>query len=157
MPVPDAGRPPAEDAGTEVDAAIDDAGLEEPPDAAEVDAGPVCAVPPELSKIQTRIFGANGQPSCDQAACHGASAAGGINLTIPLASLRLALLGDTVDPNAPERKLVVPGDPAQSRLYVIVAQRNPRGNGGPMPPTAPLTACDIETIRRWIADGAPEN
>jgi hypothetical protein len=148
---PDGGRPP--DAGLIEDAGRPDAG--DPRDTGVPDTGPVCPVPPELARIQSDIFGANGQPSCNQAACHGQGAAGGIQLTLPVAQLRQALLGDTRDPGAPERKLVVPGDPAASRLYTLVSTRAPAGTGLPMPPSAMLSACDVETIRTWIENGAP--
>jgi hypothetical protein len=137
----------AEPIDAEVDAGID------PPDIG-VDAGPICPVPPELEQIQAQIFGANGQPSCDEATCHGQNAAGGLQLTLPVAELRQRLLAETTDPAAPQRRLVLPGDPAQSRLYVIVSTRAPGGNGGPMPPIGPLDPCDVETIRAWIENGA---
>jgi hypothetical protein len=156
--VPDTGVTPVRDAGPIAPDAAVDAGVDagnDPPDAGEEDTGPICPVPPELDQIQSQIFGANGQASCNEAACHGQSAAGGLQLTLPADQLRQRLLGDTTDPNAPQRKLVVPGDPAQSRLYVIVSTRAPGGTGGPMPPIAPLDACDVSTIRRWIENGAP--
>lgn len=158
-PARDAGRPPR-DAGPVDTGAVDagDDGGVEPPDAGEeVDAGPICPIPPQLSRIQSQIFGADGQPNCNQAACHGQSASGGLQLTLPLAALRQALLGPTQDPAAAEPNLVVPGDPESSRLYVILSQPDPQGNGTSMPPTRLLDACDIETVRKWIEDGAPEN
>ena len=154
---PDGGRP-IRDAGPldadPIDTGIEDVGVD-PPDAGAEDAGPICEVPPELAQIQAQIFGANGQESCNQAACHGQSAAGGLQLTLPVAQLREVLLGDTNDPAAPQQKLVLPGDPSASRLYVIVSTRVPGGNGGPMPPIGPLDPCDVDTIRRWIENGAP--
>lgn len=133
-----------------------DAGVEEP-DGGEMDAGPVCPIPPQLSRIQAQIFGADGQPDCNQASCHGQSAAGGIQLTLPLAELRQELLGPTQDTAAAEANIVVPGDPDNSRLYVIMSQPDPQGNGTSMPPTRLLDPCDIETVRKWIEDGALEN
>ena len=135
-----------------LDAEVEDAG--DPVDSGVVDTGPICPVPPELDQIQTNIFGSNGQPNCNQASCHGQSAAGGVQLTVPVAQLREVLLGDTRDLAAPQRKLVVPGDPEESRLYIIISTRTPGGNGGPMPPGMTLDACDISTVRRWIEAGA---
>lgn len=51
--------------------------------------------------------------------------------------------------------LVVAGDPAASILY-----RKLTGDGGVgdrMPQGGALGAGDIETVRRWIAEGAPDN
>ena len=123
-----------------------------------VDAGPICPTPPELSAIQTQIFGADGRPACNQAACHGSQdPKAGLDLTQPLQQLRAALLGPTVDTAAPEPSIVVPGDPDNSRLYVIVNEINPAGNGAGMPPGNRLEDCDVSTIRQWIADGAQAN
>lgn len=45
-------------------------------------------------------------------------------------------------------KLLVPGEPDRSPLYLSVAR-------GAMPPGKKLSAAEIDTIRRWIAAGAP--
>lgn len=137
------------DTGPE-DVGPEDAGL--PPDT-----GPVCDVPPTLTAIRDQIFGADTDPHCNQAACHGAGNAGGIMLLGPLDELHAALLGPTADPAAPQTSIVVPGDPDNSRLYVIVSQENPQGLGTRMPPPALMDFCEIETIRQWIVDGALEN
>ena len=147
----DAGVPPV--AGDPPDTGVVDAG--DPPDTGVPDAG--CDIAPQLSVIQSRVFGANGNPPCSQAACHGDGAAGGIRLTLPAVDLRATLLGPTRDPIAPQRNLVEPGDPDASRLYVIMTRPNPPGQGGPMPPApAPLVPfCEQDAVRQWIEDGAP--
>ncbi len=164
----------APDAGVIVDAGPDDTGpvdagpldTGEPQDAAEpVDGGPIdggpidmgCDVPATLTEIASQVFGEDRAPHCNQAACHGESAAGGVRLTPPLVDLHATLLGPTRDPQAPERNLVVPGDPSQSRLYVIMSQPDPAGQGGPMPPNGLVDACSLEAVRNWIADGALQN
>jgi len=45
-------------------------------------------------------------------------------------------------------KAIIPGQPDKSPLYIAVAQ-------GSMPPDKKLPAEDIQTIRGWIAEGAP--
>ena len=149
---------PVNDVGVRPDAAIDagivvDAG---PVDAGPEDAGDPCPNPATLTYIQTNIFGANGQAHCNQAACHGVAAAGNLSL-LPGPALHADLLGPTRDGQAPEANLVVPSSPDTSRLYVIMRDRAPEGQGGPMPPVAPVPFCDLETVRRWIAEGALDN
>lgn len=46
------------------------------------------------------------------------------------------------------RRLVVPGNPEASRLYIVVASKQmPKGRGG-------LPANEIAAIRQWILNGA---
>lgn len=144
----DVGAPDAEP----VDAGAPDA---EPVDNGPDDAG--CTIPPTLTAIANQVFGADRDPHCNQPACHGDQAAGGIRLTPPLTDLHATLLGPTRDPEAPERNLVVPGDPATSRLYVIMSQADPAGRGGAMPPGNPVPVCELEAVRQWILDGAQNN
>ncbi len=144
--VVDAGR----DAGPR-DGGPYDAG---PRDAGPRDAG--CPLPPQLSAIQQQIFGRTNQPNCNQGNCHGAAQAGNLRLDSPLATLRADLLGPTRAGQANEPNIVVPGEPQNSRLMTIISNRNPGGGGGAMPPTGLLEACDIETIKVWIENGAPE-
>lgn len=52
--------------------------------------------------------------------------------------------------------LIVPGDPETSVLYNKVADTG--DFGGIMPAAgAPLSAQQIDTIRRWVEDGALDN
>lgn len=150
-PPPDAGTPPdagqPDDAGApdaEIDAGVPDTGVE--------DSG--CHIPATLTAIADQVFGANRDPHCNQPVCHGDQAAGGVRLTPPLNDLHATLLGPTRDPQAPERNLVVPGDPAQSRLYVIMSEDDPAGQGGKMPPGGLVPFCELEAVRLWILNGA---
>ena len=69
--------------------------------------------------------------------------------------------------HAPGFKLVVPGQPEKSWLYRKIANTastagcviaNPQNmdecNTAKMPPTGSLTPAELETVRKWIADGA---
>ena len=72
------------------------------------------------------------------AKCHGAGAAmSDFDLTTRDALLKGGKHG--VD--------VVPGKPAESRLYQWISE-------GRMPPDGKLAAAEIEAVREWIADGA---
>lgn len=54
-----------------------------------------------------------------------------------------------------KRRVVVPGQPAQSTLYQALLTRDPKKL---MPPTdsgLELTPEEIDTVRRWIESGAP--
>ncbi len=53
-------------------------------------------------------------------------------------------------------KLVRPGRPDDSKLMKVVADDDP-ADRMPPPPASPLSAAQIETIRKWITQGAPEN
>ncbi|MBE0566834.1 MAG: hypothetical protein IH621_12790, partial [Krumholzibacteria bacterium] len=81
--------------------------------------------------------------------CHGGTA--GLELAAP--GSRAALVG-VASTNWPGQR-VVPGDPDASVLY-----RKLTGDGGVgdrMPQGGALDAADIETVRRWIAEGAHDN
>ena len=53
-----------------------------------------------------------------------------------------------------KRKVIVPGKPEQSGLYLSLHSKDKK-KVMPPPEYPPLTEGEIETIRRWIADGAP--
>ena len=151
---------PEVDAGDEGDldtGVVAEAGIDAGQDAGPDDAGPVCTEPATLTFILTNIFGPDGQAQCNQAACHGAAAAGGLSLVGTPAMVRTNLLAATRTVGAPEPNIVVPSSPDTSRLYVVMRDRNPVGNGNGMPPAGPVPACDLETVRQWIADGALNN
>jgi hypothetical protein len=60
------------------------------------------------------------------------------------------MIGDTTVCQREHRSLVVPFDPAQSRLVQMLrAQDAPR-----MPPDRPLPEADIRLIESWILSGA---
>ena len=51
------------------------------------------------------------------------------------------------------RKVVVPGDPDESELYQLVVSKDEEAVMPPLP-REPLSAAEIDIIRRWIVDGA---
>jgi mono/diheme cytochrome c family protein len=70
--------------------------------------------------------------------CHGATKPeGGLNLTMRITALKGGVSGPALKP----------GDPERSLFYRRIAARQ-------MPPGNPLSASEIEIIRRWIAGGA---
>jgi hypothetical protein len=81
--------------------------------------------------------------------CHSAAGkAGGLDLETDAH----AALVDVASSAGPV--LVVPGDPDASFLMAKLEGELAAGQGGPMPPSGPLPAEQIELIRQWIADGA---
>jgi hypothetical protein len=111
------------------------------------------------------------QPNCATVSCHGPAAAiAGLDFSTQdrgYTSL-MGLWIWIVDPNGDlnsgckpvestivcprqHRSLVIPFDPAQSRLvHMLRAQGAPR-----MPPDRPLPEADIRLIENWILSGAP--
>jgi len=88
--------------------------------------------------------------------CHlpGAAQAGLDLSTHPWASLV------NVKSTQSEMLLVVPGEPEQSYLYLklLGKQLEAGGQGEPMPiQPAMLTPQELEAIRNWIAQGAPDD
>jgi mono/diheme cytochrome c family protein len=88
--------------------------------------------------------------------CHlpGATQAGLDLFTNPWASLV------NVKSTQSESLLVVPGEPEQSYFYLklVGRHREAGGQGEPMPiPPAVLTPQELEAIRNWIAQGAPDD
>jgi hypothetical protein len=85
--------------------------------------------------------------------CHGGDA--------PSAGLDLraaAFHAATVNRPSTERPgsiLVVPNDPSASYLFLKVTADPPRIDGARMPKDGTLSADEIETVRAWIAGGAP--
>lgn len=109
------------------------------------DANCTGAVPAKLSDIQASIF----TPSCATAGCHTTS--------FPAEELRLDAdysydaLVNRHSFDKPEKLLVKPNDPANSYLYSQVAD-------GSMPQDADqLTQAQLEQIRGWICNGAPND
>ena len=122
-------------------------------------AGPTPDLEPTLSSIQREIFNttdASGRIACTQ--CHsdnGRTPASNLNLLEGRSHSQLVGRASTGKPGA---TLVVAGDPGNSYLLHklegradIVGQRMPRTNG-PF-----LTEGQISIIRRWIANGAPND
>jgi hypothetical protein len=82
--------------------------------------------------------------------CHGAAALGGLDLQSD-AYHAIVGVASVLDPTITR---VTAGDPDRSLLFRMLLGTQPVGN--PMPYGNPLPADEIETIRAWIADGAPE-
>jgi len=99
-------------------------------------------------------YAADVQPLFDAncVGCHGAGGNGGLDLRT--GQSRAALVGVTSPTYGAVR--VVAGDPDASVLYDKLTGGGVYGQ--PMPPSGtPLPPAALETIRRWIADGAPDN
>jgi hypothetical protein len=89
--------------------------------------------------------------AADCLGCHGASALGGLDLS---ADAHAALVG-APSATVPGATLVVPGDPAASFLSAKLRADLQPGEGGSMPPGAPLSAALLDAVDAWISDGAP--
>ena len=111
-------------------------------------------------------FTADVQPifsaSCASSGCHGAINANPAAKPMVLESgLAYASIVDVSSAQLPSMSRITPGDPERS--YVLHKLRGTHldegGSGGRMPPTASqgLPAATIDVVRRWIAQGAPQN
>jgi hypothetical protein len=121
--------------------------------------GPTPNLQPTFASIQQEIFNttdASGRLACTS--CHsnvGRNPSGGMNLLSGVSYANLVGVASTGKPGAVR---VIPGDPDNSYIIHklegrsdIVGVRMPRGNG-PF-----LTDGQILVIKRWIANGAPNN
>lgn len=105
--------------------------------------------------IQKKIF----DTTCATPTCHGAAAAsGGLDLSDGAAYANLVGVPATnVAAKAANLNRVVASDPDDSFLLLKVDGRLAPGEGVQMPLVGgPLPAAAVDTIRRWIAAGAPE-
>lgn len=107
---------------------------------------------PTFAEVQQQVF----NPNCLSAGCHNAGdSAGGLVLAGSAARANLVGVG-AVNANASAAGLVrvVPFDPdASFLLSKIVGPPANQGNRMPIG-AAPLSADDIDLVRRWIANGA---
>jgi hypothetical protein len=121
--------------------------------------GPTPNLEPTFSSIQHEIFNttdSSGRLACTS--CHsnqGRNPSGGMNLLEGLSYAQLVGVASTGKPGAVR---VIPGDPENSYIIAklegradIAGVRMPRGNG------PYLTNGQILVIKRWIANGAPNN
>jgi hypothetical protein len=121
--------------------------------------GPTPNLEPTFSSIQREIFDttdSSGRLACTN--CHtnvGRNPSGGLNLVSGVSYASLVRVASTGKPGATR---VIPGDPDNSYIVHklegsadIVGVRMPRGNG------PYLTDGQILVIKRWIANGAPNN
>jgi len=121
--------------------------------------GPTPNLEPTFSSIQKEIFettDSSGRLACTN--CHsnlGRNPSGGMNLLSGISYANLVGVASTGKPGAIR---VIPGDPDNSYIIHklegrsdIIGVRMPRGNG------PYLTDGQILVIKRWIANGAPNN
>jgi hypothetical protein len=84
--------------------------------------------------------------------CHGTDIARG---KIVMATYASFMNSRTVSGKEP---LVVPGNPYQSRLYILCETNQPHFR---MPPdtssVTPLPAAELDLLRHWITEGAKDN
>ena len=94
--------------------------------------------------------------SCGGAACHVNEETPQAGLDLSPGKVRAALVGVAAQ-GRPGLDLVVPGDPGTSYLWCKLIGECVERVGDRMPAlAAPLPPAELETIRTWIADGAPE-
>lgn len=115
----------------------------------------ISPLPDKFSDIQTRTF----DKTCNSGSCHGGSFPKAL-LDLTAANSYEQLLGNTIQNSAAKNrypKLVVPGKPDSSFLYLKV--KGPRSDEGAQMPERldPLPAGEIEAIRTWILRGAPND
>lgn len=128
-------------------------------DAAEPD--PNCTAPSSsFELIQRGIFDRH---DCSMSNCHGSDRQAGVDLREGNSYANLLRSADEADvvPNDPsEFKLVEPGQPNQSLLWLALAAktlRTPNPDVSPMPKDGlPLSRDELEAVRLWILAGAPE-
>ena len=93
-------------------------------------------------------------PSCATAGCHtGGAASEGLALDGMLLDLASRVRRSAAQ-SPSGMPLVSAGEPGASYLYLKVFLATPP-SGDRMPADAPLSACQLSAIRRWIEAGAP--
>ncbi len=107
--------------------------------------------------IQAAIFENKG---CTSEQCHGAAAAGGLNLTADVSYDNLVDHAATTPSDIPNLARVVPGQKDESLLFLnLAAATLPEEWDAPlrgMPlGLAPLSLDELEAVREWIEQGAP--
>lgn len=107
------------------------------------------AVEPTLGNVQAQVFNL----SCGYSTCHDASAGGGLSLAE--GESYASLVGGAAHGD-PTKTLVIAGDPDNSYLMMKLS-RDGDIVGDPMPPGASVESSQLELVRGWILDGAPNN
>lgn len=128
----------------------------EGPDAMPPDADPTCLeaeAHSDLAWIQDNVF----TPSCSRfMACHQGRALQAGELSLEETETHAQLVG-VASTAFPEYQRVVPGDPANSYLMIVLGEfEGPlKEDVGTMPYNSPLLCQEMrDAIERWIADGA---
>lgn len=109
--------------------------------------------PATFATLQQKIF----TPLCGTSSCHGAAAAGGLELTpdVSYASL-VSVLATNLAARDAGLLRVTPGDPGTSFLFSKLTGVLGPGEGLAMPRVGALIPeKQIELVRRWIIAGAP--
>lgn len=115
-----------------------------------------CGGAASLSTVQTKVF----TPSCAFGTCHNPPTGAG---DLVLNTGTHAKIVNVTSPAAPATKLVVPGKPEESFLYMKLTMTTAQlkafapDAGESMPPGEPLEAERLQLVRDWIADGAKDN
>jgi hypothetical protein len=108
-----------------------------------------------FDQIQQAIF----TPHCLSGGCHNGTDRAG-NLVLAAGS-SYANLVNVAPFNTAAQAMgllrVVPGQPDQSFLYIKLTLPGAGALGSPMPLIGSLSAADIEQVRLWIMDGAPNS
>ena len=106
-----------------------------------------------LDDLRVQVFA----PACSFGACHGASAAAGLDLRA--ADLHTELL-EHEPVTSGGMPLVTPGDPENSWLYRVLSECAPTRADGSIASHMPLNApvlldpVVVASVRRWIENGA---
>jgi len=121
-----------------------------PRDASPIDAGDPRCPDPTLESIRERVL----IPSCATSGCHtGANPSEGLALDGMLLDLA-SRLRQSAHQSPSGMPLITAGEPGASYLYLKAYLATPP-SGDRMPADAPLEACQLSAIRRWIEAGAP--
>lgn len=113
------------------------------------DSSSEAVVAPTLTNVQAQVFNL----SCGYSTCHDASAGGGLSLADGESYASLVGVAAHGDPT---QTLVIAGDPDNSYLMMKLG-RDGTIVGDPMPPGAAVESSQLELVRGWILDGAPDN
>jgi hypothetical protein len=111
--------------------------------------GSACGTEPDTRpETADYIITAILEPTCGRAACHSA-ASQAKNLAFDTIPSSLCAMTKTIERHGTMTKMVVPGHPEASRLYLVLID-----SGSPMPPDQVMPTVNIDLIQRWIDDGA---
>jgi hypothetical protein len=112
------------------------------------------SIEPKLSSIQQEIF----DESCNAPSCHGSGKKGNLSLVTGNAFAQLVGVRSTADKKDVRPFLrVKPGSPDSSLLFIKIVGPD-TSQGEVMPKGADkLTQNNIDAIRQWILNGAPNN